>query len=186
MMQEMRTDRDLIDSARREPGGFTVLYDRHAETVLATLRSRCGDGDTALELTGETFARALAGLGRARCDEHGSAIPWLLAIARNVVREWRREGVVSATARHRLGMPVHADELDSATERASAAQLGSRLRGALARLPVEQRAAVALRVVGEQSYDEIAAALDCTPAAARQRVARGLRGLRTRIGSEVA
>src|SRR5690349_6972163 len=174
MIQGMRTDRQLIEDARRTPGSFTLLYDRHAETVHGWLRRRCGDLDVALELTAETFARALAGLRRAQCDDEGSAIAWLLAISRNVLREWRREGVVSSAARHRLGMPVHGDELESARERFDAARLGDRLRGALARLPAEQREAVALRVVQERSYDEIALALDCSPATARQRVARAL------------
>ena len=57
----------------------------------------------------------------------------------------------------------------------------SDLSEALAELPAEQRQAVALRVVGDLPYRRIASRLDCTPAAARIRVSRGLTRLRARL-----
>jgi DNA-directed RNA polymerase specialized sigma24 family protein len=38
-----------------------------------------------------------------------------------------------------------------------------------------------LRVLHERSYDEVAVALGCTPATARQRVFRGLRTMKERL-----
>jgi DNA-directed RNA polymerase specialized sigma24 family protein len=51
-------------------------------------------------------------------------------------------------------------------------------------LAVEQRDAVRARVIDDRSYDEIAVALRCSPAAARKRVSRGLARLRNQVGEE--
>ena len=52
---------------------------------------------------------------------------------------------------------------------------------AVARLPDKQRGAIALRFLGDLPYAEIAAALDCSEAAARQNVRAGLAGLRAEV-----
>jgi RNA polymerase sigma factor (sigma-70 family) len=48
---------------------------------------------------------------------------------------------------------------------------------ALGSLPVQQRAALQLRVLEGKSYATVAKELDCTEISARQRVSRGLRHL---------
>ncbi len=53
------------------------------------------------------------------------------------------------------------------------------LDDALAELPEKQRDALRLRFEHDLAYDELAAALETTPAAARVRVHRGLNALRT-------
>jgi RNA polymerase sigma factor (sigma-70 family) len=56
-------------------------------------------------------------------------------------------------------------------------ELGDELAEALHALPPEQRAAVELRIVGDRSYAEVAAALSISEPTARARVSRGLRAL---------
>jgi RNA polymerase sigma-70 factor (ECF subfamily) len=58
----------------------------------------------------------------------------------------------------------------------------SQLLAAVATLPPDQREAIVAHVLDEQGYDEIAARLLCSEAVVRQRVSRGLRALRTRLG----
>ncbi|MDP9400094.1 MAG: sigma-70 region 4 domain-containing protein [Actinomycetota bacterium] len=55
------------------------------------------------------------------------------------------------------------------------------LRAALDALPAEQRAAVQARVVEETPYADIASATLVHEATVRQRVSRGLAGLRARL-----
>ena len=79
-------------------------------------------------------------------------------------------------ARVRLGMePIALDDeqLERIVERGS-----TDLREALARLPESQREAILRRVLGEQSYPEIAATVGCSEQVVRQRVSRGLAALR--------
>lgn len=61
------------------------------------------------------------------------------------------------------------------------APLDGDLWAAVARLPDKQRIAVALRYLGDLPYADIAAALDCSEAAARQNVRAGLAGLRAEV-----
>ena len=48
-------------------------------------------------------------------------------------------------------------------------------------LPAAQREALTARVVDERDYRDIAAELECSEAVVRQRVARGLKTLRTQM-----
>jgi RNA polymerase sigma factor (sigma-70 family) len=52
---------------------------------------------------------------------------------------------------------------------------------AVATLPDKQRGAIALRYLGDLPYAEIAVALDCSEAAARQNVRAGLASLRVEV-----
>src|SRR5262252_165322 len=69
---------------------MTELFRAHWPTVIGFLTRRSGDRTLAEELAQETFARATAAFLGWR---GGSAIAWLLAIARNVlVDHYRRTG----------------------------------------------------------------------------------------------
>jgi RNA polymerase sigma factor (sigma-70 family) len=167
----MRSDAALIAAARTDAGAFRELYDRYAERVLGYHSRRTRDEDAAHELTAETFAQAWIARARFRDECDGTAGPWLFAIARNVLLVSVRKRALEAGARERLGIEVAAsvspqeDWLDGLDD-------------------FELPEAVRLRVVDELSYEEIAAALDTTPGAARVRVHRGLASLRTRLSKE--
>lgn len=57
-----------------------------------------------------------------------------------------------------------------------------RLEEALRQLPAAQRDAIFARVVEERPYGEIASSLQTSEMVVRQRVTRGLRTLRERLG----
>jgi RNA polymerase sigma factor (sigma-70 family) len=168
-------DAELIRAAGSDPSAFGLLYTRHALAVYSWCHQRLGWA--ASDLTAETFAQAWLSRDRFRDERRGSALPWLLGIARNVLRETIRHDQVESRARQRLGLPV-----DLATDDGYAAveaRLSPRL--ALARaledLPDHEREALELRVLDELPYDEIAAQLSIRPATARLRVSRALRRL---------
>jgi RNA polymerase sigma factor (sigma-70 family) len=174
----MRSDAALIAAARTDARAFRELYDRYAERVLGYHLRRTRDEDAAHELTAETFAQAWLVRARFRDECEGTAGPWLFGIARNVLLMSVRRLRLEAAARERLGLPaaeVPAEEawLDGLDE-------------ALDALPESQREAIRLRVVEDQTYDDVAAALGTTPAAARVRVHRGLSALRARLTKEAA
>ena len=146
--------------------------------MLAFFVRRTGSGDVAADLTAETFARALA--GRERFDpSFGDAGAWLFGIARNLLATSLRRGRVDDSMRRRLGIERLVLD-DEAVARIDALD-GDPAVAALLELPADQRAAVAGRIVDEQSYPELASRLRCSESVARQRVSRGLRTLRTRL-----
>lgn len=182
------SDVDLLRAAVRDNAAFVALYHRWAPELHAWFARRTSSADAAAELTAETFAQALKALGTFRGRHPGSGAAWLIGIATNLLRGWYRERRVADDARRRAGVPVrHYETLDEEAIdlRLSAGPLRADLLRALEALPAEQRNAVALRVLHECSYDEVAVALGCTSATARQRVHRGLRSMRERLAGEM-
>ena len=170
------TDAELIRRAGSDPSAFGEIYRRHAVAVHAWHRRHLEWA--AADLTAETFAQAWLSRRRFRDVRDGSALPWLLGIARNVLRDSAKRDRIETRARERLGLA-----LDLASEDEGYAAVEDRLsprtalRAALESMPPHERDAVALRVVGELSYAEVAERLQVRPAAARLRVSRGLRRL---------
>jgi RNA polymerase sigma factor (sigma-70 family) len=170
-----RSDADLIRAADSDAAAFAALYERHALRVYTWCHGRLGWA--ASDLTAETFAQAWLSRGRFRDEHGGSAVPWLLGIARNVLRETVRHDRVETSARERLGLPLDlaVDEGYGAVEDRLSPRAS--LAAAVDQLPEHERQALELRVVDELSYDEVAEQLAIRPAAARLRVSRALRRL---------
>jgi RNA polymerase sigma-70 factor, ECF subfamily len=172
-----RTDVQLLHSD--DPRAFTVLYRRHVEAVHEWFQRRLEWA--ASDLTAETFARAWLHRRRFRDERDGSALPWLLGIGRNVLRESARRDRIETSAREKLGLPLDLasdDGYERVEERLSPR---TALVHALDELPADQRNAVQLRIVEDLPYPEIARRLAIRPAAARLRVSRGLRRLATAV-----
>jgi RNA polymerase sigma factor (sigma-70 family) len=169
----VRTDAQLVADGGED--GFTELYRRHAVEVYSWFRVRLAWA--AADLTAETFAQAWISRRRFRDERDGSALPWLLGIGRNVLRESVRRDRIETRARERLGLPLDLageDGYDAVEERLSPRQA---LSEALDELPQHERQALELRVVDGLAYAEVADRLAIRPAAARLRVSRALRRL---------
>jgi RNA polymerase sigma-70 factor (ECF subfamily) len=169
------TDAELLLAAEDDAAAFSQLYRRHVRRVHAWFDRRIAWA--AADLTAETFARAWVGRRRFRDEHDGWALPWLLGIAHNVLRESARRDRVECRARERLGLPVdlaYEDGYLAVEERLSPRDA---LAAALGELPDHERDALELRVIGELPYQEVARRLSIRPAAARLRVSRALRRL---------
>jgi RNA polymerase sigma factor (sigma-70 family) len=140
----------------------------------------------ASDLTAETFARALLGIERFHDDHDGSALPWLLGIARNVLRDTIRRDQIETRARERLRLPLDLAAEDGFTEVEERLSPRLALERQLESLPPGEREALELRVVDELPYPELAARLDIAPAAARLRVSRARRRLANTVPQEEA
>ena len=157
-----------------------VFYDRYEDPLLLFFRRASGRADLAADLTAEVFAAALGSLGQFR-PELGSARAWLFGIARHeLAQTWRRQRV-EAQARRRMGMePIMLTDHDLQRIDELAADADS-LR-LLEEIPGDQRTAIVGRVIEERDYAELAVELECSEMVVRQRVSRGLRALRSRMG----
>ncbi len=79
-------DRLLVESAQRgDRSAFEVLVARHQGPVYGYLRSRLLEPADAEDLCQEVFLRCY--LGQARFDSSVMLRPWLIGIARNLLRE---------------------------------------------------------------------------------------------------
>jgi DNA-directed RNA polymerase specialized sigma24 family protein len=151
--EHSRTDASLVRVSTTDPTAFSELYVRHVDTVYRWFRHRIDWA--ASDLTAETFARAWLVRARFRDERDGSALPWLLGIAANVLADTVRRDRVETRAREHLGL-----------------------------LPEHERRAVELRVLDELPYAQVAKRLSIRPAAARLRVSRALRRLALSVPKE--
>ncbi len=103
MRYDDSSDAALVRAADSDPEAFSALYERHVGAVYAWLRRRIEWA--ASDLTAETFARAWLSRGRFRNDRDGSALPWLLGIATNLLADAARDERIETRARERLGLP---------------------------------------------------------------------------------
>ena len=172
--------RSLLVRSQVDPDAFADVYDAYADRVLVFLTRRVLDAEVAFDLLSETFATALERRQQFRGTSPEEEQAWLFAIARTVLSHYWRSGKVERAALQRLAIsvPVLSDpELERIEHQAGLNDLAPALSDALAALPQEQRRAVELRIVHEQGYTAVAAALGVTEQTARARVSRGLRAL---------
>lgn len=145
---------------------FQTVLDEHSAAVRAILQGAVGK-DGAEDCFQETFLAALRAypkLGDAR-----NLRGWLLTIA-------HRKAIDHHRAKGRRPIPVA--EVPEAAEQNGLPEPDERLWAAVDALPPKQKAAVALRYGSDLPHSEIAAALGCSPEAARRSLHEGLKRLR--------
>ncbi len=176
MPASSRSDAELIVASRDDPVAFRELYDRWAEPLLAYFYRRVLDAEVAADLLANTFAVAYERRGRFRdLGRPGGA--WLYGIAGRELSHYFRRRSVELRAARRLGLQRPELDAESAARieaLVESDQLRASLAAAMRQISGAERDAVELRVVGELGYGEIAARLQCSEAAARTRVHRGL------------
>ncbi len=180
MLPRERSDGELLASDVAED--FGLFYRRHVQAVTSFVAPRAARADVVFDVVAEVFAVALERRTRYE-QQRGPAIGWLIGIARNLIADGRRRGHIDAASRRRLGMTRIA--LDDA-ELAMVEERGRvDLADALSQLSVEERDAVLRRVLGDESYRQVAEHVGCSEQVARKRVSRGLATLRSGLdGSE--
>ena len=132
---------------------FVALYEAHAGAVLAYARRRCG-ADEAEDVLAETFLVAW----RRRGDVPGDALPWLYAVARNVVRNRRARSAGGAALEARMAARARRRPRRRQDARPAAARRRSR------RLKPIDREALLLTAWEGLSAERAARAAGCTPA----------------------
>lgn len=136
---------------------FQTVFDLHFDAVHRYLHRRAG-ADVADDLAAETFAVAFA--RRAAFHDRGSgALPWLLGIATNLLRRYRRTEERRLRAYARTGIDVWTQLDDDDAARIDARTHGARLAGALLALRRQDRETFLLCTLGELTYSEAADAL---------------------------
>lgn len=181
---DQRSDTELLAAALAGEGeAFGAFYRRHAKPVAAFHLGRIRHAQDAADLTAETFAAALAALDRFD-PQRGEPVAWLFGIARHRLVTAMRKGAVEQRARRRMGLErIVLDDagLERVESVANAELVRVELREGFDALPPDQREAIALRVLFDHEYAEVADAIGQSEIVARKRVSRGLSALRARL-----
>jgi RNA polymerase sigma factor (sigma-70 family) len=145
------------------------------------------DAGVAGDLVAETFAQAYMHRAQFRGATQEEAVGWLYGIARHQVSHFVRRDRAEARAVERLGIqrPHLSDaELERLEDLAGISDLRRRVASHLEDLSHEQQEALRLRILEEQSYEQMAQHLGINEQAVRARVSRGMRTLADRLKDE--
>lgn len=146
---------------------YGALFERHQARIYGFLVRRSGDRELAADLYQETFLRVFR--ARHQWKPGRPFRPWLFGIAANAARD---------RARYRARRPVEVGVEDWDAPVTPNVDVRLQLEQAIGRLPETLRDAFLLGVAEGLDHNEVAAALDITPANARARISRARRQLR--------
>jgi len=164
-----------------DPDAFERFYRQHVESVQRFVARRVDDPYVVADLTADVFVAVIESAGSYR-RSRGEPVAWLFGIARNVVAGERRRKVKELRLVSRVRGRELVDEDDLATlheliDRESAAR---ELMHDLSQLPAGERAVLELVALDGLSASEAGQALGIGAVAARVRLHRARRRLRSR------
>lgn len=167
----MRNERRLARrAARGDRDAFAAIFRHYQQDLYRYCVAILGDPHDAQDALQNTMVKALVALPGERREIELK--PWLYRIAHNESIELRR--------RARPVEPLEEGTLAAVADPDRSAAARQRLRDLLAdigELPVRQRGALVMRELGGLDFEEIGAALETSPAAARQVLYEARRGL---------
>lgn len=178
---DLDDDESLVRAAQAgDLEAFAEIVRRHERRLRLVLLRVLDDGRDAEEAIQDTFVQAWRHLDRYRGD--AALFTWLYRIGVNEALGRRRKKRIPTIDLDTFGADQPHDVRRDTQPEASAerADIRSRVRAALKKLPLDHREAVVLRDLAGLSNDEVAAALGLSVAAAKSRIHRGrlqLRGL---------
>jgi len=165
-----------------DPDAFERFYREHVDAVQRFVARRVDDPYVVADLTADVFVAVIESAGSYR-RSRGEPVAWLYGIARNVVAGERRRKAKELRTATRIRGRELVDEDDVAAlheliDRESAAR---ELLGDLALLPAGERAVLELVALDGLSVSDAGRALGIGAVAARVRLHRARRRLRSRL-----
>ena len=187
-------DADAADCADMEAlaGGEDLalnrIMGRHREKMFHYLIRVLGDEAEAVDVAQETFVRVF--LNRAKFNTKHRFSSWMYAIATNLARDrmrWlgRRKNISLDAPLGESGGKLAeslADDKPAPVEGLEGAERAEEVQRALAEVPQDLREALVLVEYEDMSQAEAAEVLRCTPKAVENRLYRGRKLLREKLG----
>jgi len=173
-----RTERELVEACQRgEREAFRALFEMHRDRVYSIALRFSGDESAAMDIAQDTFVKLFAAIGEFR----GAAAfqTWIFRLVVNSCFDHRRRAKRMAPLAEGLlsTLRASADALGDLLRR----EVSATVREAIERLSPPLRMAVVLRYTEGLSYEEIAAALNCTPGTVASRLNRAHKALERKL-----
>jgi RNA polymerase sigma factor (sigma-70 family) len=164
-------------AASGEPAAFGVLFERHGRAVYNFCFRRTANWAAAEDLTSIVFLEAWRRRSEVRLND-GRALPWLLGVATNVLRNRRRSERRHRAALARLPLERGPDFADDVDGRLDDERRMRETLSAVAKLPGREQEVIALCAWGGLSYEDAALALRLPVGTVRSRLSRARARLR--------
>ncbi len=164
-------DSDLVAMAGSEPEAFGELFRRYSRSVYAYCARRTGNLDLAEDLTSVVFMEAFRRRRKLKLS-NTSALPWLIGVANNVVRNANRSLRRYRSALDRIPVPAAGTSSEEDTlERLGAQEALARALEAISALTQGEQDVVLLVLWSEFTYADAATALGIPVGTVRSRLA---------------
>lgn len=145
-----------------------ALYEQHGRVLLAYALTLLPDRAASEDVLHQVFTKLLQG----NIAINGTAVPYLYRAVRNTALNYKRN------LSREVDLESNGQWLESPP---GLEEIGLALQSALQGLPDEQREIIVLRVWGQMTFEEAAAALDISPNTAASRYRYGLAKLKERL-----
>jgi RNA polymerase sigma-70 factor (ECF subfamily) len=178
LRDDSRPDHELaIAAGRGDRAALEALLARHTDRVHGICRRVLVNEQDALDATQEALIAIARGIRN--FDGRAQFTTWCYRVATNAaLDEARRRGRRPVPAET---LPDRGDAQPAVDERVADAL---DIDAALARIPAEYRAAIALRDLNGYDYAEIGRILDVPPGTVRSRISRGRAALANELGNQ--
>ena len=165
------TDGDLLAMAGSKPEAFGELFKRHSRSVYAYCARRTGNLDLAEDLTSVVFMEAFRRRRKLQLSSK-SALPWLIGVANNVIRNAERSLRRYRSALDRIPVPANGvSSEEDAMERLGAQEALASALEAISALTQGEQDVVLLVLWSEFTYADAATALSIPVGTVRSRLA---------------
>lgn len=179
-----RSDAQLLTAASAgSADAYSAFFRRHVDPITRYAVRRCANPEDVADLVAECFLVALQAAHR-YVPETDTALPWLFGISRRLLAKQRRKyaGNRRLEVKASNAFPVFSAAEDNEVASAiDAARQAPALERALDSLTVAEREVLELVAYDGLTPSEAAQALDITPNAARLRLSRARRAVRSQI-----
>lgn len=168
--KDNQTDEQLMKLYQNgDEEAFKVLYDRHSSKIYGFLKKRLYDSEKVAEVYQEVFIKIHK--SKHLYNDSLPALAWIFTISRTVMIDELRKNTKIRTVDN-----CDLEEIPDAQEKTvSQFDLATE---ALDRLPQNQKMAIEMRYINEQTFDQIAESLKVSPINARQLISRGIKRLK--------
>lgn len=148
---------------------FKVLYGRHSSKIYGFLKKRLNDNEKVVEVYQEVFIKIHK--SKHLYNDTLPALAWIFTISRTVmIDEIRKDSKIKTIDNYDLEkIPNELEKTVPQFELASEA---------LRCLPNQQKTAIEMRYINDQTFEEIANRLNVSPTNARQLISRGIKRIR--------
>jgi RNA polymerase sigma-70 factor, ECF subfamily len=172
---QVRVTSEILAACRAgDRDAFRTLYGMHKDRVYSiALYFFHGDPSSAADVTQQVFLKLIANIQQFRGDSEFST--WLYRLVVNTCLDQARRRKPTIELSSTMAQPARQEVEYQRNETARSVQ------AAVAALPEKFRIAVLLRYFEDLSYEQMAAALDCSMGTVASRLNRGHRMLAERL-----
>ena len=168
--KETHSDEQLMKLYQNgDEEAFKILYGRHSSKIYGFLKKRLNDNEKVAEVYQEVFIKIHK--SKHLYNDSLPALAWIFTISRTVmIDEFRKNTKIQTVDNYDLEkIPEELEKTVPQFELAS---------DALEHLPQQQKAAIEMRYINEQTFEQIAERLKVSPTNARQLISRGIKRLK--------